>query len=519
MTFTVRIVFPRRPPQEATLRLYQDNTWKAIPGVQFSENTATYSVEDGSPLDADGRQNGQVVNTVALLVPATSPAPATWMRTYGTPEVDQTTDATPTADGGYLITAYWYNVGSGAPAKPYLLKVNAEGRLEWSKFADIEFFPEKVVAAPDGGYLIAGTQEVDGISTRVVLLKVDDRGNRVWQKLYGLPQTREVRDLFLFPTPDAGYALLGTVTVDEAEGSWNWNTWLMKLDAQGNLLWQKGLAREGFETDLTAVKAVRDGYILAGSHRSWSLDSYHLMVVKLGPEGQILWKKMFSEPPSDCGVGVDIEGTPDGGYVVLGSCWVPDSQRMLREDVFLMRLDGEGNLLWSKRYGGESNDRGYDLLVTPDGGYLVVGRTQIAPGGAWLLKLDPQGNVEWERTYRGSNTTIHDEDEFYRIFAVDGGYVVVGYTDKLSSWVGSGYNSGDIWILKVDAQGRVANCDASVVQGNGGSWVREVPLQGLDPNDPTYNRWIAFDPGFTPQPLSLSLQEGFMSEMGTQCGR
>ncbi|BCZ90416.1 hypothetical protein [Thermus thermophilus] len=155
----------------------------------------------------------------------------------------------PTADGGYLMTAYWYDLTqspSSLTARPYLLKLDSAGRLEWSRFAEpnsspqLNFFPGYAMSASDGGYLIAGTRSPSVYEPdELVLLKVDARGDLVWQRAYVLnwPYLYGV-----FPTPDGGYMAFGYFGARIGD-SWRYDTWLAKLDAQGNLLWQKAIAR------------------------------------------------------------------------------------------------------------------------------------------------------------------------------------------------------------------------------------------------------------------------------------
>ena len=444
----------------------------------------------------------------------------------------------PTADGGYLMTAYWYDSTqspSSLTARPYLLKLDSAGRLEWSRFAEpnsspqLNFFPGYAMSASDGGYLIAGTRSPSVYEPdELVLIKVDARGDLVWQRAYVLnwPYLYGV-----FPTPDGGYMAFGYFGARIGD-SWRYDTWLVKLDAQGNLLWQKAIARPELDSVVDAGTAVENGYVFVGvaltkpGDRSRYVLHYYLL--KLDRNGEILWDKKFSVPIgspacSPSGKPRKIVPTPDGGYVILDHCDQPNA--FSEGDVLLLRLDGEGNLLWARRYGMEHpvTEVGNDLLLTPDGGYLVAGYryTPESSTSGWLLKLDAAGNVEWERVYGGPPSPgPYSYDFLFRVFAVDGGYIAFGETHRFSSWAGTSYNTGDIWVLRLDAQGRIANCSPSVMQGGGSPPTAEVPFEVFAPQDPAYSSWIVSepDPRIAPSSASYVFHEGFLTETGTQCG-
>ena len=142
-----------------------------------------------------------------------------------------------------------------------------------------------------------------------------------------------------------------------------------------------------------------------------------------------------------------IQQTSDGGYIVAGST---GSDRYSYH-AWVVKLDGDGSVLWEKIYGGTGNDHARAVQQTSDGGYIVAGYTySFGAGGvdAWVFKLDGSGSVLWEKTYgRTGNDyaqAVHQTS--------DGGYIVAVYTDTF------GAGDTDARVLKFDGNGSFTGC-------------------------------------------------------------
>ena len=138
------------------------------------------------------------------------------------------------------------------------------------------------------------------------------------------------------------------------------------------------------------------------------------------------------------------------------------------QDMCLIKTDGEGNELWKKNYGGDSDEHCYDFDLAKDGGYILGGHTRSPSYGVvnWdflMMKIDKDGNEEWHRTFgqpRGYDPRyIHDEAYGVRQ-TPDGGYVIVGGSGDEHPYSASGSPDGasDIWkvfLVKVDPAGKL----------------------------------------------------------------
>jgi hypothetical protein len=174
----------------------------------------------------------------------------------------------------------------------------------------------------------------------------------------------------------------------------------------------------------------------------------------------------------------EVIATTEGGFAALGFSQSVDGDIVDNTEqvnmYWLVKTDNEGNIQWSKTYGGSDDDRGEHLIQTNDGGFLLAGYTTSSDGDIsqnagfydhWLLKLDASGNIQWERSYGFSGS----DQLFSVIQTTDGGYFTGGFLDVSASG-GDGNNGftdtnntlntkaaehgvGEFWGHKLDANG------------------------------------------------------------------
>lgn len=246
-------------------------------------------------------------------------------------------------------------------------------------------------------------------------------------------------------TSDGSYIAVGeTYNVDPQPVSVE-GLWVLKVFPTGLIQWSKVYGDRGDAATCVAQPCTR-GHVVAG-YKVSPTGTKDAWVLKLDSRGEIEWEKTFADMTGSYSyLPRAITVTHDCGYAVVGEAYeVATGQR----DAWLMRLDQNGNLLWHRGYGGVNKSDWFNTVkVTPDGGYIVGGRTcsfgMADPwtGDGWVLKLDRDGQVEWEKTYGG----LQDED-IKSLITTSDGYVVVGQT-----W-SRGEGRGDGWIMKLDFQG------------------------------------------------------------------
>ncbi len=297
----------------------------------------------------------------------------------------------------------------------------------------------------DNGYIVAGYTTTPGLSTGDVwILKLHPNGNIVWQKTYGGSASDSIHAVQ--PTSD-GYIAAGSTSSFGAGGS---DAWVIKLDANGNTAWQKTYGGSG-DDEFSAIQQTADGgYITAGSTRSFGAGGSDAWVMKLDANGNVVWQKTYGVA-AGWDWAASIRQTSDSGYIVAGSIYAHSSGTVGYYDLWVLKLDTDGNVIWQKTYGGTGDDGAQSVQQTADGGYIVAGATALAGGiGAtgdkfWVLKLDADGNAAWQKTYGG---TGGDEVNSIQQTA-DGGYIAAGSTYSF----GAGYYN--VWVLRLSGDGNI----------------------------------------------------------------
>jgi uncharacterized delta-60 repeat protein len=184
-----------------------------------------------------------------------------------------------------------------------------------------------------------------------------------------------------------------------------------------------------------------DGLIVVGNSRSQQSLEYNAWILRLSRDGKILWERSFGGSSSDQLYAV--ASTPDGGVVVAGHT---RSKGAGKSDVWILRLNLDGELLWERTFGGLENDRARTIDAMADGGFVIAGMTQSygsPQGDAWIIKLDSKGRRQWDRSYGGN--------EEYAIFSIaalpDSSAIATGYTNKGKS------HGFELWVIRLSSHG------------------------------------------------------------------
>jgi hypothetical protein len=247
-------------------------------------------------------------------------------------------------------------------------------------------------------------------------------------------------------TSDGGYIVAGRTN---SFGAGYWDIFLIKTDANGNIIWAKTYGGTDFDEAYSVQQTSDGGYIVAGSTLSFGPGGYAIFLIKTDANGNIIWAKTYGGTNWD--EAFSVQQTSDGGYIVAG---FTESFGAGGLDIFLIKTDANGNIIWAKTYGGTDNDYAYSVRQTSDGGYIVAGETNYFVGDVniFLIKTDANGNIIWAKTYGGT-----DWDDALSVQQTsDGGYIVAG---KTNSFGAVGF---DIFLIKTDANGDVGSC--SIVQ-------------------------------------------------------
>jgi len=371
-------------------------------------------------------------------IPATSPSPH-FCKAIGGPENEAGKSLIQTSDGGYAIAGFTKSFGAG-DYDVYVVKLDANGNLQWTKTIGGPESEEgnSLIQTSDGGYAIAGvTLSFGAGEPDVYVVKLDANGNLQWTRTIG--GKKEDIGASLIQTSDGGYAIAG---VTQSFGAGKWDVYVVKLDANGNLQWTRTIGGPGDEIGFSLIQTSDGGYAIAGYTESFGAGEKDVYVVKLDAKGNLQWTKTIGGPAVEDG-GSLIQ-TSDGGYAIAGST---TSFGAGYTDVYVVKLNANGNLQWTKSIGGKRGDLGISLIQTSDGGYAIAGATKSFGAGEWdvyVVKLNANGNLQWTKTIGGKNEYPSKSS---LIQTSDGGYAIAGHTESF------GAGGEDVCVVKLDNNG------------------------------------------------------------------
>ena len=353
--------------------------------------------------------------------------------TYGGVDDDIASEATvQTSDGGYAVFGDTESFGVGQ-SDFWIIKTDADGNMQWNKTyggASIET-SGGMCATTDGGYIMCGSTASFGAGGYDAwLVKVDSDGNMEWDQTYG--GTDNEYGNHVIQTVDGGYALGGR-TLSYGTGADYF--WLVKVDADGNMEWDQTYGGAGSEYGMYVIQTNDGGYALVGHTSSVGAGSYDVWLVKTDASGNMLWDQVYGGTELEWGQ--CLAQTSDGGYAIAGTT---ASFGAGERDFWLVKVDADGNLEWDQTYGGTGNDGANYFIQTDDSGYAIVGFTTVGSDqNATLIKTDVLGNMEWNQTYGGAGT-----ETAYALLKTNDGYYLLTLNTRS---YGAGHD--DIWLVEV----------------------------------------------------------------------
>lgn len=313
-----------------------------------------------------------------------------------------------------------------------------------------------------------------------------------WQKTFGgdwtdrLFSINQTSDGGFIIGGDSGSGISGDKTVALNGNSGLGDYWIIKTDSEGSIEWQKSIGGFGAEGIKTIINPTTDGgYIVGGisysdisgdkTENSYGYRDY--WIVRLDSLGNIIWDKTLGGNLYE-----DFEAiiqTPDGGFLVGGTS---DSNisgnktenkvgyvspiSIVGSDYWVVKLNANGGIEWQNTVGGYGNDYLTDMINTPDGGYLVSGRSDSNISGDksensrgtydfWILKLDNTGQITWQRTIGGNGFDV----AWSLCVTNNNSYIIGGRSssdisgEKTESLIAP--SGTDLWVLKIDLTGAI----------------------------------------------------------------
>ena len=425
----------------------------------------------------------------------------------GGTDVEEAYSIEQTTDGGYIVACNSYSSANGdvtdvnhgginGGSDYWIVKLDANLAISWNKLlgGNVQETVTSIQQTTDGGYIVAGysNSSANGDVTEISngdydywVVKLDADRNITWNRLIGGSGTDKAQSIR--QTIDGGYIVAGysnssaTGNVSEVNHGGN-DYWIVKLDANGNMIWDRLLGGNGEELAKQVIQGIDETYVVAGQSTSsangnvtgvnhggpFAIDGW---IVRLDPTGIIVWNKLHGGNGED--IVQSIQRTTDAGYIVAGYSTSSANGDVTAvnhgsggsRDYWIEKLDRFGNITWNKLLGGNNWEQASSIKQTADAGYIVAGYSNSSTSGDitgsnhgpanshdyWIVKLTATGDITWNKLIGGSG-----EDYTYSIYQIaDGGYVVAGYTTSSFTGDVNSYNHGnnDIWVIKLSSNG------------------------------------------------------------------
>ena len=382
--------------------------------------------------------------------------PKLWAKAYGSTGNDEAYSIQRTKDGGFIVAGYM--TISGTNTDVWVLKLDRDGNVQWQKvfggpFADAAY---EVKESSDGSFIVAGysVTSVPTTQRNGFIVKLDSNGNFAWSLTYGGTADDEFNSLVTSVEDGEEYIIVAGYTKSFGALGGE-DAWVIKVKSlDGSIVWQKryGASSASGTTDrfqrvITSSYNGSIRYVFAGRTGTSTNNDFWIMITD--ENGNVQISRTYYYSTYHEGIW-DIKET-DGAFLLVGS-----AQRYFGttgSDIWVLKISKDnGEIFWQKAFGSLDDDEPRTAIVTEDGGIIIAGTTRSILKGTdsydiWVLRLDKDGNLKWQKLY--GVIGLSDRDQASSIcLSDDGNFVVAGYTTTSS-------NNRDIFVMKIVPEGYI----------------------------------------------------------------
>ncbi len=419
---------------------------------------------------------------VLILGLVTASSGMTFECRYGVPEsAEAATDIIESPDGSFLVVGtvfdssaiLWLSNMDGL-----VMKIDSAGAPVWTRrYGNTSWVDAITSAVADGDeFVMTGIKNDDLYGGQVWFLKIDQDGDVLAERCYGGDRFKVDMGSGVIPVRSQGYFIVGTTKsfTPDQKG----DVWLLRLDEQGDTIWTRTY-NLGNDDGGTSIASLPDGRFIitvntcTGYRGGVPLGFATCLIVDSA--GNVVDSTVFRL--GEHTTLAEVSATRDGGAILTGasSLWSNFPNRQ----VLIAKLAPAGETLWTRLYGATNRyNGGFDIIERADRGYYVAAYSQTYQtpemdfDNWWLLRLDANGDTVWTRWWGGPK----NDDPLAICPVVDGGIILAGLRDGNSNWFQSlRIGNMDIYVIKTDSTGAV-----SIAEPNAGL----PPLVGLKPSHP-----------------------------------
>ena len=339
-----------------------------------------------------------------------------------------------------------------ASSESWLINIDEYGDRNWhttygGKKEDVG---KEINSFSDGSFLLSNeTQSFGKGGKDIWLIKIDSNGKIIWESTVGgktdeyagSTKLKSDKEIFI-----SGHKLMKnkisfrSLLFLKSNNKNNINAFIVKLNYKGKVVWQ----RDNFEDEKSSVPFITvlgKSILIAGQKSTIYNGNGDAWIALLNKDGEKVWEDSFGGRGADGGN--DVLGTSDGGYISVG---YTNAYGSGKNDVWIIKTDFNGEKQWSRVYGGKLDDYGWGVTESDDGGYVIAGETFSFGSGQsdiYLLKIDSNGNMKWNTTFGG----LAEDVAYSVVNSNDGGIIVAAQTKSY------GKGGSDGMIVKFDSKG------------------------------------------------------------------
>ncbi len=301
-----------------------------------------------------------------------------------------------------------------------------------------------VVQTLDGGYALLGFSESAGsVGTNVILIKTDEHGRQQWFQSYG--GIGDDKGNEVVQANDGTYAIIGQTS---SMGNGEEDVLLIKTNDKGKELWRKSFGGPFNDRGLSITLANDGGYILIGRTEVINNEKANVYLIKTDKDGNLLWEKTFGGDNLD--IGESVIETKEGDIIIVGHTQSfatidPNNPVIssISSDIYFIKTNALGEVLVEETFGNIEQDIAYDVIETPEGNFALTGVT-TDNSDAYLLLVDKNGKELWSKSYGGT----FEEIGYSIDLTNDGGFIIAGFKTITPT-------NSEIYLIKTDKSGEL----------------------------------------------------------------
>lgn len=362
---------------------------------------------------------------MAMVLVSRAQKDTAYIHTFGGDRDEEGRDIQLAPDDGFITVGTTSSFGAGQ-SDIYLLKVDSNIAYQWSQaigHAGIEN-GRAVRVHPDGGYLIAGfTNSIGAGGYDGYLVRTDDTGSVIWEKTFGGADWDFFYDMVL--TDDKGCIAVGQT---HSSGAGNGDAWAVRIDKDGNLVWEKTFGGMG-EDGANGVELLHNkNVVLAGHNWDEVYKCSRATLWKMDTKGNLI-KEIFIPNTTNTSEYISDIYIDSSQILVTGTT---QRSELYIDDIISYKLDSNFSIIWTSINGGigkpyNKHDRSYSILYDNKYVYILGETTTYGSGESdiYLLRLDPLNGDLLLGATLGNNR----EEKGYKLLYRNSSFIIAGQTN------------------------------------------------------------------------------------------